>query len=90
MINHPKHDLLEAAYLFYYASDSAFEPGADKSGQLKKRLIQLIGDALIVACQAKFDVFNSLTLMDNMDFLDELKVGYSYCFAVRMLIHHAN
>ncbi|KIJ16792.1 hypothetical protein PAXINDRAFT_131704 [Paxillus involutus ATCC 200175] len=75
IINHPKHNLLEAAYLFYYASDVAFVPGEDVDGKLKKRLDQLIGDALIIANQAKFDVFNALTLMDNVCFLEDLKFG---------------
>ncbi|KAH7889421.1 N-myristoyl transferase [Phlebopus sp. FC_14] len=75
IINHPKHDLLAAAYLFYYASDAAFVPGADADGKLKKRLIQLFGDALIIANQAKFDVFNAVTLMDNASFLEDLKFG---------------
>jgi glycylpeptide N-tetradecanoyltransferase len=33
-----------------------------------------VGDALIIADQNKFDVFNALTLMDNVPFLQELKV----------------
>ena len=73
-MNHTKHNLLQAAYLFYYATDVAFEEGGEESGRLKKRLEDLIGDAVIVADQAKFDVFNSLTLMDNSGFLRDLKV----------------
>jgi glycylpeptide N-tetradecanoyltransferase len=80
IINHPKHNLLEAAYLFYYASDVAFVPGEDVDGKLKKRLDQLIGDALIIANQAKFDVFNALTLMDNVCFLEDLKVSLCKLF----------
>lgn len=75
VINHPRHNLLEAAYLFYYASDAAFESGVDESNNLKTRLVHLIGDALVIANQAKFDVFNAVTLMDNMSFLDDLKFG---------------
>ncbi|KAI5121671.1 hypothetical protein M0805_002747 [Coniferiporia weirii] len=71
----PKHNLLEAAYLFYYATDVAFQEGADASGRLKKRLQEIIGDALIVASSAKFDVFNALTLMDNCEVLEDLKFG---------------
>jgi glycylpeptide N-tetradecanoyltransferase len=66
--------VLEAAYLFYYASDVAFEGSAEDDGELKKRLQVLIGDALVVADQAKFDVFNALTLMDNVSILQDLKV----------------
>jgi len=35
----------------------------------------LIGDALVVANQAKLDVFNALTLMDNVPILKDLKFG---------------
>lgn len=69
-----KYDLLEAAYLFYYASDVAFLNGADEDGRLKRRLQILVEDALIIASLAKFDVFNALTLMDNAYFINELKV----------------
>ncbi|THU87253.1 N-myristoyl transferase [Dendrothele bispora CBS 962.96] len=75
IINNPTHSTLEAAYLYYYASDIAFESDADEDGKLKKRLQALIGDALIVANQAQFDVFNALTLMDNVSFLQELRFG---------------
>jgi glycylpeptide N-tetradecanoyltransferase len=87
-----KHELLEAAYMYYYATDVAFQDNAESLGLLRRRLLDLIGDALIVAdqvryfalwrypfhlnipSQAKFDVFNALTLMDNALFLNELKV----------------
>ncbi|KAI9570484.1 N-myristoyl transferase [Boletus coccyginus] len=75
VINSPKYDVVEACYLFYYASDVAFAPGEDTEEKLKKRLGQLIGDALIIANQAKFDVFNAVSLMDNMTFLEDLKFG---------------
>ncbi|EIW85083.1 N-myristoyl transferase [Coniophora puteana RWD-64-598 SS2] len=74
IIGNTKHNLLEAAYLFYYASDVAFGSGADDD-VLKKRLEKLVGDALIIANEAKFDVFNALTLMDNVNFLEDLKFG---------------
>ena len=38
--------------------------------------MDLVGDAIILADQAKFDVFNALTLMDNPLFLQELKVRF--------------
>lgn len=44
-----KHDTVEAAYLFYYATDVAFQEGAEEDGRVKKRLNELIGDALIIA-----------------------------------------
>jgi glycylpeptide N-tetradecanoyltransferase len=73
-VSNPRHDILEAAYLFYYATDTAFVEKADELGLVKRRLTELIGDAIILADQAKFDVFNALTLMDNALFLQELKV----------------
>lgn len=75
IIGHTKHNLLEAAYLFYYATDVAFQTDLDENSTvLKRRLQDLIGDAVIVANEAKFDVFNALTLMDNHNFLQDLKV----------------
>ena len=76
VINNPKHGVIEAAYLFYYASEIAFEDGVEENGVLKKRLERLIGDALIIAQRAKFDVFNALTLMDTVPILRDLKVGF--------------
>jgi len=75
VINNPKHAAIEAAYLFYYASEVAFEEGVEENGVLKKRLERLIGDALIIAQQAEFDVFNALTLMDTVPVLNDLKFG---------------
>ena len=72
----PRHSLLEAAYLYYYATDTAFVENAEELGLLKRRLTELIGDAIVLADQAKFDVFNVLTLMDNPLFLQELKVTW--------------
>ena len=43
-----KHGLLEAAYLYYYASDAAFgNPG--REDRFQPRLQELIGEALIIA-----------------------------------------
>ncbi|KIY43592.1 N-myristoyl transferase [Fistulina hepatica ATCC 64428] len=75
IIGNEKHAVLYAAYLYYYATDTAFTPDAEASGALKTRLRGLIGDALIVANNAKFDVFNALTLMDNVPILADLKFG---------------
>ena len=74
IINNPSHSTLEAAYLYYYATDAAFQPHAEEQGILKQRLQELIGDALIIARSAQFDVFNALTMMDNTPFLNPLKV----------------
>ena len=76
IINNPKYSVLDAAYLYYYATETAFQPDAETSGQLKARVKALIGDALIIADQASFDVFNALTLMDNVPVLSELKVSH--------------
>jgi glycylpeptide N-tetradecanoyltransferase len=46
VIGHKKHNVVKAAYLFYYATEVAFD--ADKS-LLKPRLNALIKDALILA-----------------------------------------
>ena len=70
------HNLLNAAYLYFYGTEVAFQPDAEKDGSLKKRLEELVGDALIVANEAKFDVFNALTLMDNVEFFSDLRVRH--------------
>lgn len=75
VIGNTKHSVLDAAYLYYYATETAFEPQAEESGALERRLEDLIKDALIVATQADFDVFNALTLMDNVSLLESLKFG---------------
>ncbi|KAG9789956.1 Glycylpeptide N-tetradecanoyltransferase [Exophiala dermatitidis] len=67
-----KHDKIRAAYLYYYATEHAFNP---KEKGLKERLLHLIQDLLIEAKKAKFDVFNALTLHDNPLFLEQLKFG---------------
>ncbi|KAG9012991.1 glycylpeptide N-tetradecanoyltransferase [Tulasnella sp. JGI-2019a] len=71
-----KHSMLQAAYMFYYATDAAFEPSADASGNLSKRLRVLITDLLVIANNAKFDVVNAMTLMDNWAILKDLKFGH--------------
>ncbi|KIX96080.1 uncharacterized protein Z520_08335 [Fonsecaea multimorphosa CBS 102226] len=67
-----KHEKIRAAYLYYYATEHAFNP---KEKGLKERLLQLGQDLLIEAKKAKFDVFNALTLHDNPMFLEQLKFG---------------
>ncbi|BFZ01130.1 hypothetical protein BsWGS_04169 [Bradybaena similaris] len=62
IMHHPVHKSLFAAYSFYNAST-------------KTPWVDLIQDALIVAKQMGFDVFNALDLMDNKDFLEKLKFG---------------
>ena len=46
VINNPKHGNVRAAYLFYYASATAFE---ENEKGLKERLNSLMSDALILA-----------------------------------------
>ncbi|KAJ5895211.1 Myristoyl-CoA:protein N-myristoyltransferase [Penicillium taxi] len=72
VINNPKHSAVRAAYMYYYATETAF---TDDQKALKQRLLLLINDALICAKKAKLDVFNALTLLDNPLFLEELKFG---------------
>jgi glycylpeptide N-tetradecanoyltransferase len=74
VINNPVNPILEAAYLYYYATDVGLQTGDNQEERVKQRLMSLIGDALIIANDAKFDVFNALTLMDNVPVLEDLKV----------------
>lgn len=64
--------MVRVAYLFYYGSETGLVEPFNKDN-LKKRLNELIGDALILAKKHKFDVFNALTLMDNGMFLEQQK-----------------
>lgn len=62
VMNHPVHKTLKAAYSFYnVATETSW--------------INLMTDALISAKNAGFDVFNALDLMDNQEFLSQLKFG---------------
>nr|CAG4649291.1 EOG090X055U [Scapholeberis mucronata]SVE93587.1 EOG090X055U [Scapholeberis mucronata] len=62
VMHHPVHKSLKAAYSFYNASSTT-------------PWNQLMGDALITAKNAGFDVFNALDLMENKTFLETLKFG---------------
>lgn len=62
VMHHPAHKSLKAAYSFYNVS--TVTPWD-----------VLIQDALIVAKNMGFDVFNALDLMNNKDFLEKLKFG---------------
>lgn len=70
-----KHSLLKAAYLFYYGTDVAFTDHAEEDGRLKRRLEELVADLLIIADKSGFDVVNTLTMMDNMQFLESHRFG---------------
>jgi len=58
-MKHKKHNLLNAAYLFYYASDSIFSPGgsaddaatheAKAKNKLGERLNALVNDIMVIA-----------------------------------------
>ena len=74
MINHPKHNNVRAAYLFYYATETGLTEPVDKDA-LKKRLNELVADSLVYCKKYKFDVYNALSLMDNGLFLEEQKFG---------------
>ncbi|KAH7273351.1 glycylpeptide N-tetradecanoyltransferase [Fusarium solani] len=73
-IGNTKHSVIKVAYMFYYGTEVALQETFDKAA-LKKRLNELAHDALILAKQYKFDVFNALTLMDNALFLEQQKFG---------------
>lgn len=77
MINNPTHSTLNAAYSFYYATTTSLgsEPSDEATQQKKERLSALMTDALILARQNDFDVFNALDLMDNALYTNDLKFG---------------
>lgn len=62
VMHHPIHKTLKAAYSFYNVAKST-------------SWCPLMTDALISAKQLNFDVFNALDLMDNSQFLNQLKFG---------------
>ncbi|KAF2109293.1 glycylpeptide N-tetradecanoyltransferase [Lophiotrema nucula] len=75
VIGHKKHSVIKAAYLFYYATETAFDKGNKHNSLLKPRLNALVNDALILAKKENFDVFNALTLLDNPLFLEQQRFG---------------
>ncbi|KAL4269705.1 hypothetical protein GQ457_HM000850 [Hibiscus cannabinus] len=62
ILGNQNYSILKAAYSYYNVST-------------KTPLLQLMNDALIVAKQKDFDVFNALDVMHNESFLKELKFG---------------
>eukprot|EP00798_Chlamydomonas_sp_ICE-L_P010418 gene10418-8368_t len=62
ILGHAEHNELKAAYSYYTV------PG-------KYPLKQLVNDAMIMARNKGYDVFNALNLMQNGDILKELKFG---------------
>ncbi|KAK9239423.1 acyl-CoA N-acyltransferase [Lipomyces kononenkoae] len=78
VIGNPTHDNLLAAYQFYYASTAGLalpRTHPECATLLKNRLLVLFNDALVLAKNLGFDVFNALTLLDNPLFLDDIKFG---------------
>ncbi|XP_047136289.1 glycylpeptide N-tetradecanoyltransferase 2 isoform X1 [Hydra vulgaris] len=62
VVDHPKYNSLKAAYSFYNVVT-------------KHDLTSIMNDALILARNNNFDVFNALNLMHNEEFLEKLKFG---------------
>ncbi|KAI8492077.1 glycylpeptide N-tetradecanoyltransferase [Branchiostoma belcheri] len=62
IMHHPQYSQLKAAYSFYNV-------------HTKHSLLDIMNDALILAKQRDFDVFNALDLMQNKEFLEQLKFG---------------
>lgn len=65
---------IRVAYLFYYASDVGLQEPFNKEA-LKTRLNVLMADAVLIANSFNFDVFNALSMMDNVLFLSDQKFG---------------
>ncbi|TPX40811.1 hypothetical protein SeMB42_g05864 [Synchytrium endobioticum] len=63
VIGNSTHTHINAAYLYYYVPSTS------------NCILSLLRDALILARQANFDVFNCLDLMANERFIGELKFG---------------
>lgn len=72
IIGDDRHDDLNVAYQFYYATEAAF---TGKPVDLKVRLNELVADTLVLSRDHGFDVFNALTLLDNPLFLQDQKFG---------------
>lgn len=62
ILGNQNHSSLKAAYSYYNVST-------------RTPLLQLMNDALIMAKNKDYDVFNALDLMENSTFLKELKFG---------------
>ncbi|CAJ1340691.1 unnamed protein product [Effrenium voratum] len=62
ILGHPKHNTLRAAYSYWNVATTV-------------PLQDLMFDALILARQQDFDVFNALDIMENESFLKDLKFG---------------
>lgn len=61
-IGSSKHSTVRAAYLFYYATETAFLPSDPKKTQLKSRLNELMQDALILAKRVSSSLTHTLSI----------------------------
>lgn len=79
VLNNPSHTTLTIAYGYYYATsaglDSNANPDTSDTKALASRLKLLFQNALILAKQLHFDVFNAVSNFDNPLFLSDLKFG---------------
>ena len=92
IMKHKNHNVLNAAYMFYYASDVISSPGgsaddaathdAKSKAKLGERLNALVSDLLVIAKNAGFDVVNALTMADNNMFLNDQKVSRKFLLRV--------
>ena len=62
ILRHEKYNTLHVAYSYYHIPN-------------KHSMMELMRDALVLAKQKGFDVFNALDIMDNNQVLQELKFG---------------
>ncbi|KAI1124887.1 N-myristoyl transferase [Nemania abortiva] len=72
VLDHKTYESIDIAWCGYYASAAAWDEGGD----LKARLVALLGDALILAKKAGCDVFNALTTADSPLFLNEAELKF--------------
>lgn len=78
VLGNSEYDSLNIAYSYYYASNVAFSvPSKDRTPENQKklaaRLVVLQQNALIIAKNLNYDVYNAVTALDNPMFLSELK-----------------
>jgi len=62
ILHNPDHGLLKAAYMYYTVANTV-------------SITQLMNDALILARNKQYDVFNALDILQNKELLQELKFG---------------
>ncbi|KAF6009290.1 hypothetical protein HII13_003635 [Brettanomyces bruxellensis] len=78
VLNNSVYKSLGVGYLYYYATETGLDKpryDAQATNELKKRLENLISDALVLAKGIGMDVFNAMTSQDNVLFLEDLKFG---------------